>query len=322
MAVAPRTPRILRSMRAWCCAVLAVAACGGNQSGNADGGGDGSIDTPTTPGWTTLIERSWQLPAYYEQHLCRVMKVPADMYITGYHVVAPTGTHHTLVYVTNETTVGDTNCTPTTEPSLLYAGGINTNDLLFPQGVAIKLSADTFIKLELHLFNPSDSAISGTSGLQIKTAMASEVVNEGDMLFLGNRGITPNVWSIPPTNTPTSVYGSCGAPVTWHLFALWPHMHSYATHQKVVIDRSGSPAVDTILDTDYDVREQKFYGPMDMVVNQFDELQVTCTYVNDTNITAPPGITIYPGEGSTDEMCLTGLLKYPKGGTPYQCASL
>lgn len=279
-----------------------------------DDQGDASIDSPPPPpGWTTLIERSWQLPAYYEQYLCRVMKVPADMYITGYHLVAPTGTHHTILTITDQTTVGDSTCTPTTtDPSMLYAGGINTNDLVFPSGVAIKVSAGQYIKLELHLFNPSDTAISGTSGVQIKTAMASEVVNEGDMLFLGNI----DNWTIAPTNTSCNIYGSCGAPTSWHIFAAWPHMHTYGTHQKVAIRRSATSTVDTLLDTAYDFREQKLYGPMDMVVNTGDMLEVTCTYLNSSTS------TISQGDTSTDEMCLTGLLKYPKGGDPYFCAAL
>jgi hypothetical protein len=64
------------------------------------------------------------------------------------------------------------------------------------------------------------------------------------------------------------------------------------------------------------------YGMPNMLIHIFDQLEVTCTYVNDTNVTYPPGYTVYQGDGSTDEMCLTGLLKYPKGGSMYQCASL
>lgn len=317
MARKGHATRILAAMRAWLCVVLAcAAACGGNHMSDDDQMGDASIDTPVEPGWTSLIERSWSLGAYNEFHMCRVMKVPEDMYITGYRLVAPAGTHHTILSITNDTTVGNFNCTPASEPTMLYAGGINTNDLVFPAGVAIKLAANQYIRLELHLFNASDSSISGTSGVQIKTAQASEVQHEGDMIFLGNIGN----WSLAPTSTPTNIYGSCGAPVDWHLFALWPHMHDYATHQKVTVRRGGSGPIDTLADQDYDVREQKIYGMPDMLIRQFDQLEVTCTYVNDTNVTAPPGYMVYQGDGSTDEMCLTGLLKYPKGGSMYQCA--
>src|SRR4029078_2931120 len=103
-----------------------------------------------------------------------------------YRLMAPTGTHHTILTITSDPTTGDTDCTPQPEPTMLYAGGIGTKDVLFPGGVAIKLTAGQYIRLELHLYNASDNQETGTSGLQFKTIAASQVANEADMIFLGN----------------------------------------------------------------------------------------------------------------------------------------
>src|SRR6185369_1820553 len=98
--------------------------------------------------------------------------------------IEPTGTHHAVLSITADTSkVGNFDCTPSPEPTMLYAGGINTNDLAFPDGVAVKLAAGQYIRLELHLYNPSDSTISGTSGVHVKTVTADQVTNEGDMIF-------------------------------------------------------------------------------------------------------------------------------------------
>ena len=300
-------------MRASCVVVLAVAACGTPGLGDHDGGNDGSIDTSTTDHWTTLIERNWTINAPYDGYKCRVARVPEDMYISGYRLLAPTGTHHTILTITNDIATGDTDCTPKPEPSMLYAGGIGTSDVLFPGGVAIKLSAGQYIRLELHLYNASDNQETGTSGLQVKTIPASQVANEADMVFLGNVGN----WNLSANPNPQTVAGSCSVPGDWHLFSLWPHMHGYGTHQTVTVTRNSNGQTLTLLDQPYDLLDQKMYmmSP-DMPAYTNDTLGVTCSYVNTS------GGVVFEGENSTSEMCLTGLLKWPKGGTELQCASL
>jgi hypothetical protein len=128
------------------------------------------------------------------------------------------------------------------------------------------------------------------------------------MIFLGTFDL-----HIPPTNQPWVEPGSCSAPTQWTIFNLWPHMHGYATHQKVSV-RRGNNTVETLLDVDYSYTEQKNYPMPSTVIEPNDELRVDCTYVNNTNITYPPGFEIQYGESATQEMCFTGFYKYPAGG--------
>ena len=299
--------------------VLAAAACGGggagtgdDDDGQADGGIDAAVDGAVPEGWTMLIERSWQLPdSPTEAYKCRRIQITEDTYIGGFRAMSPTGTHHEVLTISTGpvSPVGNYECdSQSNDPQVLFGGGIASNDFELPPGVAIKLPAGSYINIDLHLLNHTDGSLSGTSGIYVKTVAPADVVHEADMMFVGDRRFT-----IPATGTPYAVTGDCTAPVDWHIVNLWPHMHSYATHQKVTIT-SGGTVLDTLLDTDYSYQEQKNYPQSDVVVQTNDTLHVECTYVNDT------GYPIDYGEGAAGEMCYAGFYKYPAGGDPYGCA--
>src|SRR5574338_635727 len=248
--------RILGLMRAWLCVALVAAACGGgsgiggdDDDGQPDAGSDATPDGLIADGWTKLIERSWNLVPPQEAFKCTRIQIPEDMYISGFRARSPTGTHHELLTIATDSTgpIGDYDCTSSTQdPKLLFGGGIASNDFEFPAGVAIKLPAGSYINLNLHLLNVSDSTLSGTSGVYVRTVPANEVVHEADMMFLGTYQI-----DVPPTNSPKVVSGSCVTPTDWTIFNLWPHMHSYGVHQKVSVKRGGTSNVTTLLDTGY-----------------------------------------------------------------------
>jgi hypothetical protein len=303
------------------CAVLAVAACGGSLGGSGDdteqpdGGGGGSSDGSVQPGWTTLIERTWQLPKVDQDFKCVSKKIETDMYISGFRAKSPTGTHHEILSMsTTPFMPGNYECDAGANGmQMLFGGGIATQDLVFPPGVAIKIPAGTYINLNLHLANLSDDALSGTSGIEVQTIAAGDVVHEADMIFIGTFGI-----HIPPTSQPFIEPAACQIPTTWNVVSLWPHMHSYAKHQRVYVKRTNN-TTDTLLDTDYQYTEQKHYPMPNILLNPNDQLWVDCLYVNDTNVTYPPGFEITYGESTGQEMCFTGVYKYPKGGTMYGC---
>ena len=303
-------------MRAWfAAAAVVLVGCGGGGFGDdiGDDAPDGAIDTPGGDDFATLIEREWTVLPNREAYVCRRMKVEHDMYISGFQAMSPTGTHHEFLTISStETPVGDYECPGSNlEPQLMFAGGVNTNDIEFPAGVAIKLTAGTYINLRLHLLNSSDSPLSGTSGVRVKTMPKADVVHEADMVFAGHKGFT-----IPASGAPFSVTGGCVLPAQWHLFGLWPHMHEYGTHQKVVVKRGGNVMM-TPLDADYDFTHQKNYAMTDTALSLNDQIIVTCTYVNTTD----PMRQIDEGDNYLNEMCLTGMYKYPAGGLSEACVS-
>ena len=298
-------------MRAWL-VVFAVAACGGGGAGTGDDDQpDAAIDTPdgATPGWTTLIERNWQLSPVTEDFKCVRVKIDSEMYISGFRVNSPTGTHHEILTVTQPTAAeGNYDCSAENlDQQMLFAGGIQTNDLVFPAGVAIKLPANTVINLSLHLANYSDDPISGTSGIQVKTVSASQVVHEADMMFLGDR-----MFTIPANSSNVTITNGCSIPAAWTILNLWPHMHKLAKHQRVQrLDSSNQ--LTTILDDNYSYTDQKSYA-MTVPLEINDQLKIECTYDN------PTSSDVLYGENANSEMCMAGFYKYPAGGTKYLCA--
>ena len=309
-------------MRARLCAVLVVAACGsGASSGDDDTQPDGSIGTPdgaTEAGWETLIARSWTLGPSGTGYKCFSKKIEQDTYVSALRAVSPLGTHHEILSMsaTPFPMTGAYDCGDGDGGmQLLYAGGIGTQDLLMPTGVAIKLAAGTYINLNVHVANYSDATVTQTSGIEVKTLPASDVVHEADMLFVGRYD-----FSIPPTSQPSVVIAGCNAAPQggWNIVSAWPHMHSYGTRSHVYIKRNGGFVTDELLNVPYSYEEQKHY-PMTAKLDVNDMLYAECIYVNNTNITYPPGFAIEYGESPTAEMCFTGFIKYPAGGNKNLC---
>lgn len=298
-------------MRAWLSVVVLVAACGGpNGTGDDDDPPDAAIDTPdgsTQPGWVTLIERGWQLGPSTEAFKCIRVKIPQDMFITGFRVKSPPGTHHELLTIsTAGTPIGQYECDATnTDVQMLYAGGIQTDPLVFPAGVGIKLPANTYINLNLHVANFTDTAMSCnppgcSSGIEVQTAPAANIQHEAEAIFLGTFDI-----HIPATTNGWVEQGGCQVPAQWNLLNLWPHMHGYAKHQRVSVTRASNGTTDTLLDTSYSYMDQKNYPMTNVALQINDQLKVECTYDNPT-----PGEIQY-GDSAIQEMCFAGFYKWP-----------
>jgi hypothetical protein len=293
-------------------AVALLAACKaspGATGGQVDAALDGALDAPTADGWTPLIMRPWTLDrGATNTYDCTRMKVTSDLWVAGFRVAAPLGTHHAVLTIsTMSTPLGDYPCSAgTLDSQMLYAAGVGTDDLLFPAGVAIHIPAGTYLNLNLHLFNATDNTISNSSGVLIKAVPQAAVVHEADMMFSGTFTI-----SVPADGALHTATGGCTAPVDWHVFTLWPHMHQIATHQTWTYTHNGTPT--TLLDDVYRFAEQRNYPIADTLIQRGDTIQTVCSYVNTT------GTLITYGDGSDKEMCFTGMYKYPAGGGLFGC---
>jgi hypothetical protein len=272
----------------------------------------GDINTIKVDCWRNLVSRNWTMMPGKEGYQCRRVQIPEDLWITTFRSLAPQGTHHTVVTIDPSTSqTGDFPCTAgtgTLSGMMLFASGVGTDDLAFPQGVAVKLPAGSWVTLNLHLFNTTDAGLGSESGLLVKAVPQAQVVHEADMVFSGTLNI-----SIPSDGAEHTAVGGCTAPTDWHVFTLWPHMHQLAVHQKFTVTHGGSTT--TLLDDAYAFAEQKNYPMTERVIQQGDQIQVTCSYVNNT------GTTVTFGDSSTKEMCFTGMYKYPAGGGSLGCVN-
>jgi hypothetical protein len=299
-------------------ALLMMAACGG--SNPADDTGD-DVGTPDGPpggpdadntGWTSLISRSWTIPAgVYDVYKCVRIQVPTETFIEGFRSDAPPGSHHAvLTYATsNPGQLGDYDCSVNTLDfqHMLYASGVGTADLEFPAGVGVRIPAGAYLNLNLHLFNAGESEISGTSGVLIKQ-LPSAPATLADMTFAGDMSL-----NIPP-DVDHVEEGGCTLSRNYNVVALWPHMHQYAIHQKVQWTHDG--VTTDVLDTDYSFSNQDFWPQEPALQFQAgDALNVQCTYHNTS------GGTVHWGDSSTAEMCFSGLYVYPAAGNVFGCVT-
>jgi hypothetical protein len=264
-------------------------------------------DAGIPDGYERLIGRSWELePGAFDTYRCARFTVPDDMYVTSIIAQAPQGTHHTLLtFADNSATRGEDgeqNCgVATTGMVMLYASGVGTEPLEFPDGVGVKIAAGQQIHLNLHLFNATDGDLAGDTAILVKSQpepppMLAEMVFAGRFQFF-----------IPADAQPFSVTGGCTSSRAFQLFALWPHQHQIGTHQKVSI--AGS----VLHDAPFAFEEQQYY-PRDLAVGVGDRIEVTCTWENAT------GSPVTFGESSEDEMCFSGMYRYPaQGANLFEC---
>lgn len=296
---------------------LLLGACGDDGGGNpgdpdADPGVDAGIDAPIPDGYTRLIGRSWSLqPGQNDTYRCVRLTLTEDTFVTNISAVAPPGTHHTVLSIASGAAAGpdgEQNCgVNTLGMVMLYASGVGTSPLDFPSGVGLRLAAGTQIHLNLHLYNTTDEVLSGESAILVKKS-ATQPAILAENVFAGTLQI-----NIPPMTTRT-VTGGCTANRNYTLFAVWPHMHQVATHQKVELIRGGTPQI--LHDRAFNFAEQNYYlQSPEIQVQQGDQIRVSCTYNNTTDR------TITFGDSSDQEMCFAGLYRYPAGnGSIFECA--
>jgi hypothetical protein len=290
---------------------LGLAGCKADTMGAPDASDATAVDGPTADGWTPLIARSWTLPAGATNiYRCTRIKVTNDMWVAGFRAASPLGTHHSVLTIsTTNTQTGDYDCfAGSLDTQMLYAAGVGTDDLQFPPGIAMHIAAGTYINLNLHLFNASDTALADSSGVLVKVVAPTDVQHEADMMFSGTFTI-----NIPNDGQSHTAAGGCTAPRDWHIFTLWPHMHQTATHQTWTYTHAGTPTM--LLDDEFRFEEQRNYPLTDTVIQRGDDINTVCTYVNHTKS------VMTWGDGSDKEMCFTGMYKYPAGGDLFQCTS-
>lgn len=296
-----------------------VAACGGGGGGNNMMGddappADASPDAYDPPaGYTRLIGGTWTLnPGQRDTYVCARFTVPADTYITNIIAQAPTGTHHTVLSISDSGTAGADGQYPCNVSELgmvmLYASGVGTSPLDFPQDVSVKVAAGTQVHLNLHLFNASDNMLAGETAIWIKS-QSTPTPTLAEMVFAGKF-----LFGIPKMTQNYPVTGGCTSNRDFTLFALWPHQHQLGVHHKFEVTRN--QATTTLHDAPFGFMEQNYY-PLtpEFQVQTGDQIKVTCVYTNNTNN------TVTFGESSTQEMCFTGMYRYPAAGAGlFECA--
>ncbi len=277
--------------------LILLAACGGGDSTGADGGepATDANDTPSVDAneesWAPLVMGSWTLPAGGEDTSdTHQIVLDRDIYIGAIRPIEPIGTHHTVLSIAGGSGV-------------VYASGVGTNAVTFPEGVGLKLAAGTRLNLELHIFNTGAEPISGTSGIEIVEIAEADVVQEADLFLPGPFG-----FQLAPGQETTAT-GTCAIETEQTVFALFPHMHQLGKHFKLTVNKGGQDQV--VHDAPYDFDEQAFNVFEPITLSPGDSITSECTWMNTT------GQTVRWGDSSTSEMCFGIMYRYPAVGDDF-----
>ncbi|MFT3697909.1 MAG: hypothetical protein QM831_32515 [Kofleriaceae bacterium] len=287
-------------------ALLLVAACGSDVPGDDTT----SPDAPASmlpPGYQTLISQAWTLAPNTEKYLCVRQTATTDTYIKSIRPIAPTGSHHAVLMITDNSTVADgtTDCTSMLPSPAIYASGVGTNEFDFPDGVGLHIKAGQQLFLNLHLFNTGEVDLAGTSGVAIIPTDAASIQHEAASILIGAA-----TKAEVPVGLGVQLRFQCATPANTTVFAVAPHMHLTGAHLTETYVESGN--TNMVLDTDYSFDDQHFRSVTPFTTTAGGKIQVTCTYNNDGQGANP----IPFGESTTQEMCFGMTYVYPPPGVP------
>ncbi len=287
--------------------ILLIPACGDDDDGGpavADAApptADAAAPSDATPPGTyvPLITAEWTRAAGEEGYWCASRTLTEDVYVGAIRPIAPFGTHHTVVTIAPASGPDDPGSPCGVEFGQFYASGVGTEALVLPEGVALVAHAGEQVHLNLHLFNATESAISGTSGIEVMPVDAASVQHQASVSLHG-----PTGFAIPGDGQPYSFGEAEAVPAGRTIIAIFPHMHQVGSHFKAEIERGGGSQL--LWDDDYQFESQEFQllpgGPV--TTQAGDALRTTCTWTNTT------GSTITWGDSSTAEMCFSIIMSY------------
>lgn len=280
-----------------------LAACGGSED-------DATTDTPAAedvPGHKLLVSRTWSVPPGGERYVCRRIRLAADLWITRFAPLSPSGTHHVgLTLSQDDAPPGDYECgSASVEPLLLYATGADAAGYAMPEGVALHLRAGQLVNLDLHVLNVASGTLVGDSGVEVDTVAATDVEEAAELVLAGVRSFT-----IPAHAESLTVGGGGTLDRACSVFAVAPRMRRLGEFQALAVERDG--VATTVRQGLYTFGEERVYPVSTTALRAGDRLDVTCTFSNITNRAASAGDT------ASEEMCFSALYRYPAtGGDPF-----
>ncbi len=149
---------------------------------------------------------------------------------------------------------------------------------------------------------PPASGPAGLFDVTLNGTTATGVSTTGKKIEIVLAGKAIGLVVAPGTSTQT---GTCTMAGDVTIFAAAKHMHKLGTHlTTTALPAGGAPIV--LLDEAYDFDEQTFHMISSPVaLKKGDKVKVECTYDN------PTGKVVGFGHSTTDEMCFSGLVRYP-----------
>lgn len=275
-------------------------------------------DPKSEPDNTFELRMNATIPAGTEAEYCKFVEVP-DAWVTNDTVEFTAGSHHVLVYQTSYTTIPTTKENGTVvdtsgvfdcsdgatngwKVTKLIGGSQNRDGaaiLSFPDGIGLHVGGIAMINV--HYVNGTDAPLVTDVKIRFDTIAETDVVEEGDILFLYNPLI-----SVPAGST-ARAHMRCPVHADITIANVQSHMHARGMGYEARVDANAPFYTNTkwenVVVKDYD----------DLTVKAGSTLDYHCDYRNTT------GVSIYQGPRSTDEMCMLIGSYYPADPRTANC---
>ncbi len=304
---------------------MSSVACGGssttsNANPGADGGTSGNPDVfVPAAGSFTVQFGPIQVPPATERTQCVVLPLgnKDPVHIGTIHNVLGTSSHHMIVYRVSDTVAVTTpfDCKPFTDTldptkgSTLIVTQKKDDTLTLPPNVGYTLSANQFVRLEMHYINPGATTTTLTSTSTLTPIPDSEYKDEAGFLFIGDPDITlpPNAkTTLGPIFFPLpAVYADA------NFFAITGHEHQLGTNVTISTAANSTDPGTPV----YDVPNWLWSEPSTVVstppfkVPAGGGFTFTCDWNNTTSS------TVSFGESANNEMCFFWAYYYPSNGS-------
>lgn len=243
--------------------VAALAACSGKTTGSASTNGVATGTTYSLSFGPVTVQPG-------EEHTkCIIQRLgnPSAIHVGTIHNVLSTGSHHMIVYRSNETQEQTTpfDCIPFTDTlnpakgSTLIVTQKHDDTLTLPEGVAFALEASQMIRIEVHYINPGSSPIDVTASASFITMDESRFKDEADFLFVGDPDITL------PAHAKTTLgpifFAVPAEYANAKFFAITGHEHQFGTNVTVATAANKDDPGTSV----YDVPDWKWSEPKTVV---------------------------------------------------------
>jgi len=291
---------------------LALTGCGSSTGGG--GGGGGGVDSGTGGGSAdggggggqtlTLTMDEFTVPAGSEIYKCQNFAdpFPGAAEVQGFESHMSAGSHHMLLFYYNSNADGALeDCSGLEFHPTPYGAQTPDSEVDYPEGIAALIPANQGLRMQAHYLNTTDQDITAHVEVRFHLAVDGTVTAHAGMVFMNNAAIY-----LQPSGSPQTVTKKCSVPSNIHLIYANSHMHQHGTNFQAVETGGGTELYQT---TNWDDPPLSALSPP-IDLNAGDEIQWTCTYLNNTG-----QIITFGESAATNEMCIFTGQYYPAPDT-------
>ena len=226
------------------------------------------------------------IPAGADVTYCTYLdnRAAKDLDITHYEgYQSSLGAHHTLLYAVSNSQKANTHiCNEDDMINARYiaGGGAESPPAQLPEGIVMRLPANTQLMIQTHWINATDSAIDGQAAFNLDVEPADP------SHLLANLFTVPGtMFDLKPGDGEAQV--SCTVQQDMNFFLMGGHEHEWGTHVSMTVTPAGGSGL-MIYDTPWQSSYQfnpprnQYTKDQPFVMHKGDTLSVDCKYYNDT----------------------------------------